>query len=619
MIQQFKNRQSNILIFFGLATFVLVFRAFQLQVLDNNYKIKADAVAMSKQTVYPARGLIYDRNKKLLINNTPVYDLKVVYNRMNPEMDTMKFCELLGISKASFIERMDKDFKSVRYRKHLPFTFMKKIAPEVYAKFQESMYQFPGFFVQSRNIRSYPVPHAAHALGYIREVREDEIGVNAYSLGDYIGAAGLERAYEQELRGKKGCEYVLKNNLGRDVGKFGGGSRDTVPESGLDLIASLDIDLQSYAEELMGNKIGGVVAIEPTTGEILAFASSPSYDPGAMVIGQGRGTAFAEIEKDPNKPMFNRAIMAAYPPGSIFKTVIGLIGMETGVITPKTGIACPGFYVNASNDTRRCRGHEYASNVGTALQWSCNTYFFKTFRDIVDQYGYYESEKGLDTLISYLNQFGLGEKLGVDFPGEKPGNVPSVNYYNKIYPKKKGGWRSPTIISLGIGQGEMQLTTLQMANMAALIANKGHYYIPHFAKGFLQNDSLLQKPSRYRQKVNIPVKTSYFAPVVEGMEKVVSAGTARSAFVADVPIAGKTGTVQNRQGEDHSTFVGFAPVDNPKIAVAVYVENAGGGGRYAAPIASLLIEKYIKGEVSIQRKWQEQRMLDAKLIEEELP
>lgn len=616
---QFKDRQFNILIFFGIAGIILAVRAFQLQVLDNKYKIRADAVAMSKQTIYPARGLIFDRNNKLLINNTPVYDLKVVYNRMNPEMDTMKFCELLGITKTAFKERLDVDFKSIRYRKHLPFSFMSKISPEVYAKFQESMYQFPGFFVQARNIRSYPVHSAAHALGYIREVREEEIGQDGYALGDYIGAAGLESEYELELRGKKGCEYVLKDNLGRDIGSFGNGSKDTIPQSGLDLITTLDIDFQAYAELLMDNKIGGVVAIEPATGEILAFASSPTYDPSAMVIGQDRGTAFAEIQKDPNKPMFNRAIMAEYPPGSIFKGIIGLIGLEVGVLDNQTGISCPGYYVNAANDIRKCRGHAYPYDVSVALQWSCNTYFFKTFRDIVDQYGYYESERGLDTLARYLNEFGLGKQLGVDFPGEHDGNVPYSDYFNRLYPKNRGGWRSPTIISMGIGQGEIQLTTLQMANMAATIANKGYYYIPHFAKNFLRNDSALQKPLKYREKINAPVNPAHFYPIVEGMKKVVSAGTATSAFVPDITIAGKTGTVQNPRGEDHSTFIGFAPADNPKVAIAVYVENAGGGGRYAAPIASLLIEKYLNGEISPQRKWKENNMLQAKLIEEELP
>lgn len=619
--EQFKNRQTTILIVFALAGLILAGRALHLQVLDDAFKIKAEAVAMSKQTIYPARGLIYDRNGKLLINNAPVYDLMVVYNQIDPEMDTLKFCKLLDIEKKSFEERLNKDFKrDIRFSKIKPFVFMSKISTEVYATFQESLYQFPGFFVQIRNVRSYPVNSAAHVLGYIREVTENEIKNSGgqYVLGDYIGANGLEKSYEKELRGVKGHKYVLKDNLGRDIGEFGDGKRDIDPEPGLDLISGLDIDLQAYAEELMMNKVGGVVAIEPSTGEILAFASSPSYDPSLMVIGKGRGQAYAQLQQDEMKPLFNRAIMAEYPPGSIFKTVVGLAGMEIGAITPQTGMPCPGYYVNGSNDIRKCRGHPYPSDVSTALQWSCNTYFFKTFRDIIDHYGYYESQRGLDTLVSYLDAFGIGHRLGVDFPGEKTGNVPTSAYYNKLYPKEKGGWRSPTIVSLGIGQGEMQLTTLQMANLAAIIANKGTYYIPHFAKNFLEDGKPIQKPEKYRTPIRTPVRSGFFSSVAFGMRQVVAAGTARSANIPDIEVAGKTGTVQNPHGKDHSTFIAFAPYDDPKIAIAVYVENAGGGGRYAAPIASLILEKYIRkdGEIRPQRKWLEQRMLEANLVEE---
>lgn len=595
---------------------LLAGRAFQLQVLDDTFRIQAEAVAMSKQMLYPARGGILDRNRKLLTTNAPVYDLKVIYNQVNPDMDTLKFCGLLGITRESFEKRMGVDFKSIHYRRHLPFVFMKKVKPEVYARFQESNYEFPGFFAQIRNIRNYPVSNAAHLLGYIEEVKKDKIGKDGYVLGDYIGATGLEKFYEKELRGKKGCEYVLKDNLGRNVGSFAEGAKDTLPQAGLDLITTIDIDLQAYAEELMKNKIGGVVAIEPKTGEILAFASSPTYDPGKMVIGPERGKIFAQMQKDPTKPWFNRALMADYPPGSTFKPVIALIGMETGVITPHSGLSCPGFFVNASNDIRKCRHHPYPATPGIALQWSCNTYFFDTFRKIIDQYGYYESERGLDTLVSYLHSFGFGRKLGIDFPGEKSGNIPTSAIFNKIYPRKKGGWRSPTIVSLGIGQGEIQLTTLQMANMAATIANKGYYYIPHFVKGFLQGDEQLPAPEKYRKGVIVPIDPAYFYPVVEGMAQVVAAGTARSVNIADIAIAGKTGTVQNRQGKDHSTFVGFAPKNSPRIAIAVYVENAGGGGRFAAPIASLIMEKYIRGEISPQRKYLETRMLETNLIEE---
>lgn len=618
MSEQYRERQFIILIVFGIAALVLVLRAFQLQVLDNDFKIKADAVAMSKVTIYPARGLIYDRNGNLLINNTPAYDLWVTYNQVRPDMDTAKLCALLGIDKASFKERLEKDFKrDIRFSKHKPFEFMNKISPEVYAKLQESLYEFPGFFVLVRNARSYPVKNAAHSLGYITEVTEQTIknSGGAYTTGDYIGASGLELAYENELKGIKGARYVLKDNLGRDIGSFQEGKKDTLPQSGKDLISTIDIKLQAYAEELMQRKVGAIVAIEPSTGEILAFVSSPSYDPNLMVIDQNRGQAFASLQRDTLKPLFNRAIMAEYPPGSTFKALVGLIGMQEKVIRPETSYPCPGYYVVGGGDVRKCRGHAPSSNVASALQWSCNSYFFRTFREIVDKYGFYNSEKGLGLFADHLDKFGLGRKLGVDFPGEKNGNIPSPAYYNKLYPKKRGGWRSPTVISLGIGQGEVQLTTLQMANVAATIANEGYYFIPHFAKGFLQNGAKLPPPEKYRQRINTGILPYYYLSVKEGMRRVVAGGTATSANVIDIPIAGKTGTVQNPHGEDHSTFIGFAPVDNPKIAIAVYVENSGGGYKYAAPIASLVMEKYIRGEISEERKWRETEMMEANLLD----
>lgn len=618
MGEQYKDRQYVILIVFGLATLVLLFRAFQLQVLDDTFRGRADAVAISKQTVYPGRGLIYDRKGKLLINNAPVYDLMVIYNQVRPGMDTAKFCQLLGIDKASFIQRLNKDFKKdKRFSRIKPFIFMDKIPPVAYARLQESLYEFPGFFAQIRNIRSYPVNHAAHLLGYITEVDEGDIKKSAgdYVLGDYIGASGLEQAYEKELRGRKGINFVLKDNLGRDVGKFQDGKRDTIPKSGLDLISSIDIDLQAYAETLMVNKIGAIVAIEPKTGEILAFLSAPTYNPNMMVIDQDRGNLYMQLQNDKSKPLFNRAIMAEYPPGSTFKATVGLIGMQMGVITPETGFPCAGYYVNGGRDVRKCRGHSHPSNISIALQWSCNTYFFRTFKEIVDKYGYYNSAQGLDTMAHYMNTFGLGKKLGVDFPGEKTGNIPTSKTYNKMYPKDKGGWRSPTVISLGIGQGEIQLTTLQMANVAAIIANRGYYYIPHFVKGFKDGEQILPPLERFRKRIRLPIRSYYFPSVVEGMARVVAAGTAGSSKIPDIPIAGKTGTVQNPHGEDHATFIGFGPVDDPKIAIAVYVENSGGGGKFAAPIASLIMEKYLRGNISEARKFREKKVIETNLME----
>jgi penicillin-binding protein 2 len=608
---QHKERQQYILALFGIAASVLLVKAFTLQVLNNDFKTRADAVAMSKETIYPARGLIYDRNERLLINNTPAYDLLVTYNQLDPAMDTAKFCRILGIDQASFRERLNKDFKrDIRYARHKPFVFMNKISPELYARLQESLYEFPGFFVLVRNVRSYPVRHAAHPLGYITEVTERDIDASdgAYVIGDYIGASGLELAYEKELKGTKGFRYVLKDNLGRDIGSFQNGSKDVLPQSGLDLVSTLDLDLQAYAEDLMHNKIGAIVAIEPSSGEILAFGSFPSYDPNLMVIDQNRGKAFARLQSDTLKPLFNRAIMAEYPPGSIFKSLVGLIGMQEQVITPQTGYSCPGYYTVGGNDVRNCRSHAPPVDVATALQWSCNSYFFRAFREIVDKFGFYNPEQGLEVFVRYLSAFGLGKALGVDFPGEKGGNIPSSAYYDRLYPKRKGGWRSPTIISLGIGQGELLLTTLQMANIAVLIANDGAYHIPHFAKFFYRNGNRLPPPERFLETKSTGIDPVYFRSVKDGMLKVVEGGTAAAARMHDISVAGKTGTVQNPHGEDHSTFIGFAPVNDPKIAIAVFVENAGGGSRYAAPIASLVMERYIRGSIASERRWLEESM-----------
>jgi penicillin-binding protein 2 len=618
MEEQNKERQFVFLLVFVLAGLLLAGRAFQLQVLSDSFRGRADAVAMSKVTHYPARGLIYDRNGKLLINNAPVYDLMVTYNQVKPGMDTTKFCQLLGITKEEFKLRLNKDFKrDKRFSKVKPFVFLDKISPAAFSLFQESMYEFPGFFAQVRNIRSYPVNHAAHMLGYIQEVTDADIKASkgTYVMGDYIGKSGIELAYEEELKGVKGVRFVLKDNLGRDVGSFQNGKRDTLPVSGLDLITTIDMELQAYAESLMVNKKGAVVAIEPKTGEILAFLSSPTYNPNLMVIDQNRGRNYAALAAEKSQPLFNRAIMASYPPGSTFKASVGLIGMQMGAITAETGWPCGGYYVNGGRDVRKCRGHAHPSNIGIALQWSCNSYFFRTFKQIVDHYGYYNSAQGLDTMAYYLHQLGFGQKLGVDFPGEKPGRVPDSKYYNKMYPKEKGGWRSPTIISVGIGQGEIELTTIQMANIASIIANRGYYYIPHFVKAFKQGDKTLPPREPYRKRIKVPIGSYYFPSVVDGMAAVIAHGTAGSSKIPDLPVAGKTGTVQNPHGEDHSTFIGFGPVDDPKIAIAVYVENAGGGGKFAAPISTLLMEKYLRGTISESRKRREKEMMEANLLE----
>ncbi|HFB99671.1 MAG TPA: penicillin-binding protein 2 [Phaeodactylibacter sp.] len=561
--------------------------------------------------LYPSRGLIYDRNGKLLVNNNAMFDLMFTYTQVNPKMDTAKFCQLLGITKDDFLKKINKNWSSNRYDKRQPTTFLKKISASTFARFQENLYEFPGFFIQVRNVRSYPYPYGAHLLGYISEVNQAQIDKSdgKYKRGDYIGASGLEYEYEDSLRGTKGRELVLKDNMGRKVGPYKDGKENQSAVSGRNLVSSIDIDLQAYAEQLMVNKTGSVVAIEPKSGEILAMVSMPTYDPNLLTINRNRGKAFSQLSTDSLRPFFDRAVMAQYPPGSIFKTVMGLVAMQMGVTTPSRYIPCPGYY-NNNGTIQKCHHHTPCYGIEQAIEHSCNTYFFNLLRNAVDKYGYTNAREGLDTLASYWEDFGLGHPLGVDYPNEVGGNIPNSKLYDRIYPNKN--WRSPTITSIGIGQGEVQLTTIQMANLAAIIANKGKYYTPHLIKGYLEDGKMVFMNKDEPKKVR--VREEFFPPVIDGMEKVVISGTARIAYIPDISICGKTGTSQNPAGADHSVFFAFAPKDNPRIAIAVYVEHGVWGARYAAPIASLMIEKYLKKEISQKRKYLEKRMIEADLI-----
>lgn len=609
----YSNRQYVIRIIFIAGTLLLAGKAFQLQILDATWAARAEATAVNKIVLYPARGLILDRHGRMLVGNKPVYDLMVTYNKLDPSMDTALLCQLLGIDKAEFVRRIEKDWSDRRYSKRTPFLFFDKMEPEQWARLQEVWHEFPGFFVQSRNVRFYPYPYGAHVYGYLQEVTQQQLErLSGYARGDYIGANGLEWVYEYALRGQKGVRYVLRDNLGREIGSFRDGALDTMPRAGHNLITTIDIDLQAYAEELLRNKKGSVVAIEPRTGEILAFVSAPSYDPNLMTISRQRGKAYRKLLRDTLNPLFNRAIMAQYPPGSIFKTVVGLSAMHNGVLEHNTFISCPGYY-SYGPDIRRCRPHPTPYNVATALQWSCNTYFFVAFRRIVDKFGFYNPKPGYEAFLHDVQGFGLGKPLGIDFPGEKNGNMPSVEYYDQMYPPHLGGWKSPTIMSLGIGQGEVELTTLQMANLAATIANKGWYITPHLGRALQSPEGKTTALGPFPRH-ETGMDTTLFHIIREGMRKVVESGTARSAYVPDLVIAGKTGTVQNPHGKNHSTFIAFAPAEDPQIAIAVYVENAGGGSAFAAPTASLLIEYYLHRAIHPSRKWWEDRILQANLV-----
>ena len=611
----YQNRQRVIQFVFLLSGLVLVLKAMHLQLIDTSFQNRANTTAIGKYILYPSRGLIYDRNGQLLINNNAMYDLMVIYNQVDPNMDTTKFCRLLNIDKTTFKNNLEKNFKSIRYSKSKAFVFLKKIPASTFARFQENLFQFPGFFPQLRNVRGYPYQYGAHVLGYMNEVTPKQIKANkkVYSSGDYIGASGLELAYEKELRGKKGVRIVLKDNIGREVGPYRNGSQDTVAVSGKDLTTTLDIDLQAYGEQLMSNKTGSIVAIEPSTGEILAMVSTPTYDPNTMIINRNRGKTFKKLLDDPLQPFFDRTVMAQYPPGSIFKTVVALIALQEGVLMPNTGFSCQGGYFYKGH-TWKCHHHPLPYNVATAIQYSCNTYFFNAVRRIIDIDGFYHPNIGLDRFNKYLYQFGLGKPLGIDYPNEKSGNVPTSAYYDKIYPKKKGSWKSPTIMSIGIGQGEIQLTTVQMANLATIIANRGFYYTPHLVKGFKNDNTPI--PEKFRTKHEVDIDQKYFPPVIEGMARVVNGGTATIARINNIQVCGKTGTSQNPHGEDHSVFFAFAPRVNPKIAIAVYVEHGKWGATYAAPIASLMIEKYLNKKINPNRIFLEERMKNANLVDQ---
>lgn len=607
------QRQRTIQIVFIVSAIALVAQAAYLQLINDSFRRRADDTTIEKLTVYPPRGLVYDRHGRLIVNNEAMYDLMVTYNQVDTNaIDLDKFCELVGIDRAGFRSRFEKDWKSGKFSRSVPYVFEKKLSIEQYARLQESLYEFPGFFVQPRNIRGYPYNAGAHVLGYINEVdsRDIERNKDVYESGDYIGAAGLESQYEKELRGKKGYTSLLKDHLGRIVGKYMDGAFDSVATPGKDLISSIDIELQQYGEYLMQNKTGSVVAIEPRTGQVLCMLSAPSYNPNLLAMTQERGKIFSDLLTDSLKPFFDRTVMAKYPPGSIFKTVVTLVGLQEGTLNPDRGQSCNGGYFYAGR-LYKCHNHGHVGNVVDAIAYSCNTYYFNEFRNEIDKFGFSNASQGLDLFTEYCHQFGLSTQLGIDYPNESAGNVPNTAYYDKIYPKRLGGWRSPTIMSVAIGQGELQLTTLQMANLAACIANGGFWYTPHLAQQFKDGTPI---PGKYVQRHDVKIDKHWFELVQEGMAECVNRGTARIAQVPGIQVCGKTGTSQNPHGEDHSVFFAFAPKENPRIAVAVYVENAGWGASYAAPIAGLMIEKYINDTIAAARLPVEERMVKADLI-----
>jgi penicillin-binding protein 2 len=602
MKDAFINRKYVIMALIVLASLGLIIRLFIIQVVKESYRLSADNNVLRYITQYPARGLIYDRNGKLIVINQAAYDLMVIPS-LTLRMDTISFCDLLGISGELFRERMS---AALNYSRRAPSVFLKQISVETYARFQESMFMYPGFYVQPRTLRKYSKPVAAHILGYVSEVDEGIIRKNPYyKPGDYIGKSGIEESYEKELRGKRGVKIYLVDVFSRIKGNYANGRLDTLAVQGSDIVSGIDLDLQEYGERLMKNKRGSIVAIEPKTGEVLTLVSSPNYDPG-LLVGRIRSDNFANLSADTLKPLFNRALMASYPPGSTFKPINGLIALQEKVILPTTEFGCNKGYLFVG-----CHSHRSPLNLEEAIMISCNAYFCQAYRKILENPKYPSVSAAYEKWRGYLNEFGFGNTLGSDFVNELKGSLPAGSYFDKYYGKSR--WKALTVISMAIGQGEVGATPLQLANMTAAIANRGYYYTPHIVKSIGAAGKI---DTQFTTKHLISIDSTNFEEIILGMEAAVNGGAGKTAGIAalkDIIVCGKTGTAQNPHGKEHSVFIAFAPKDDPKIAIMVFVENAGFGATYAAPIASLMIEKYLKGEVS--NKEREQIMINLNLMQ----
>ena len=611
MTDRFSDRKFIIGCIMVLPLLAFLVRLFILQVMDPSYRLSAESNVLRHVTQYPSRGLVYDRNGEILVYNEPAYDLMVIPGQLVP-FDTLEFCSVLEITK----EYVDAEIKKAReYSMFRSSVFLKQISSVTYAVLQEKLHKFPGFYVQPRSLRKYPKGIAAHILGYVGEVDRRMINeIPGYVMGDYIGITGIENTYEQELRGTKGVNIFLVDVHNRIMGPYQEGRFDVPAVVGSDVTLTLDAVLQEYGERLMKNKKGSIVAIEPSTGEILSLVSAPTYHPD-LLVGRARSDNFRRLATDTLQPLFNRALMAHYPPGSIFKVINGAIALQEGLIHSHTTHSCPGFY-RAGRLTVRCRHHASPVAVSAAIQVSCNTYFAHVFRNMLDHPRYGSVTSGFNVWSDHVRSFGLGDRLNTDFSNELRGNVPLATYYDRFYGENR--WRSLQLVSLSIGQGELLVTPVQMANMTAAIANRGYYVPPHVMKE-IENSEI---DAIYREKQYTTIDSVWFEPIVDGMFRAVNGpdgGTARLAQVPGLAICGKTGTVQNPSGENHSAFIAFAPRDNPRIAIAVYVENAGYGSTWAAPIASLMIEKYLNGEIAANRKWLENRMLEGDFINRPAP
>ncbi len=604
----FKSRRTVVAAAIILVFAVIAFRLFQVQILDKEYRITAENNALKYETIYPARGRILDRNGQVIVDNKISYDIMVTPFDVK-EFDTLAFCRIFDLDTA-FVKDKFREYRL--YRRKIGYqslVFKRQVTSEQYNMFIEKSFLFPGFTGVPRTSRSYPYEGGGNLFGYISEVDADYIKDHPeYKSGDYVGKTGMEEAYETLLRGEKGYNIYLRDAHNRIKEHYKDGEYDKTAVAGTDVTTTIDGTLQAYGEQLMRGKVGSLVAIEPATGEILTMVSSPGIDVNQL---SDISKYYKDIVTDPYKPMFNRAVMSPQPPGSVFKLVNGLIGLQEGVLTPETLYGCHRGYV-VGNLRVGCHGHPSPINMYQSIMMSCNAYYCYVFRSILDNPKYESVQQGFERWKAYTESFGFGTKLGTDIPGEKAGTMPTVERYDRLH--GKGRWRSISIISLSIGQGEIGCTPMHLANLAATIANRGWFYTPH-----LQKDTpACPIDDRFKERHYTMVDTAHFEEVVKGMELAINyTGGGATATVARIPgiiACGKTGTAQNPHGDDHSVFITFAPKDDPKIAVVAYVENGGFGATWAAPIASLLVEKYLKGEISPERKALEKRVFDGNLM-----
>ena len=586
---KYKDRRLFFYFLFGASILILLLRLINIQIIDSSYKLSANNNVIKAVKLYPERGYIYDRNGTLLVSNQRAFDLMVIPRQVK-KMDTLTFCRIIDIEKDYFDNQLK---KATRYSRNRASIFIKEVSKQTAAKIQEQLYQFSGFYLQERTMREYPEKSAAHILGYVSQVPDYILKKNNYyKKNDNYGMTGVENSYEKELRGTQGVKYVIRDVWNAPKGSFQNGKYDSIAVNGKDLELTIDNELQKYAEQLMQNKKGSIVAIEPGTGEILTLVSSPYYDPN-LLIGRSRSPNFNRMYKDANKPLFDRSLLAEYPPGSTFKLLNALIGLQEDVIYSGTRFSCDMGWRFSPKLKIGCHAHDSPLNLTESIAQSCNAYYCNTFRRIIEKYN--NAEKGYDNWRNHILSFGLGNFLNNDLYTGRKGRVPSVDFYNRQYGKKR--WKAPTVISLAIGQDALVVSPIQMANMCAAIANRGYYFTPHIVRKI---DGKPLTDSTFTVAKQTSIDEKHFKTIIYGMEKVYTGkyGTAKTAQVKNIEICGKTGTAENPHGEDHSIFIAFAPKDKPQIAIAVYIENGGWGSTWAAPIASLIIEKYLTGQVN---------------------